>query len=267
MKLKLIIIAMALTGLLTWQVRTAPETRTEYRDVLAIHASASKRVPALRGPAQINRKEDLLQEATKKHGYQLRVESETEGVITKLKGQVAESSQGGSSFDPKNPEMIRSHALEVLKDFAELLGIEEISSLSLKGLAPGQSTAQVTFEQSNRDASLEPWGKITMNFGPRGELLNLDSSYLPHVEISNSKVIGSEAAVQSAELSLTRFQNAQPSEFQQLPSVAKSIIWISRVSGGVAKGHHAYQVQVAGRRVIVDAETSRILSQRDQRYD
>jgi len=153
-------------------------------------------------------------------------------------------------FRSDQASMVLDRAKKILDSASSMLGLESEFPLGTPQAQLNNVSAQVHFKQSYQGIPLAPLGSVTLQFGPKGELLSLDSSYVPRVKIRN-------------QIKLTQDQ----AEHKVLGSAVEGgrvVIWVTNPLGE-PEGRFAYEYWQQGRQVIVDATDGKILFRRDRR--
>ena len=201
----------------------------------------------------------------KKFGDDLVAQFSPEGRLLNMRGHAEHSAMASGEFRADDPQKALARARELLAEAASLIKLRPelpVESTSDHPIYQGDETsAHVYFHESSAGIPLAPFGSISVDIGSKGELTGLYSDYVPDLKITNERKIGSEEAqvralAVSPELgtALTRGNG-------------KSIVWVLRPEqpGGIPEGRHAFEFNVQGTQVIVDAGTGAVLFSKDRR--
>jgi len=188
--------------------------------------------------------EPLTREAfVRKYGEKLEVVSSSDRVIRfsgiAIRSDDLLNEQKVKGFRPSRSADLVARAREILNDARSLLRIPDDTQFGEPLVTPGDSTGQVTFQQTKGSVPIYPGGSVTVLMGPDGELRTLDSSIYPVVEVVNS-------------ISLPQ------------PGSSRSILYVTEAEPKAVL-HYAYEVMNKGTQIITDAQTGAVLSERDRR--
>lgn len=176
-------------------------------------------------------------------GGELKFEWGESGRLVSIRGSSA-SVSAGADYRSDDPQSAISRAKDILEAAGVLLGVQSGLPLENPIAIANAASAQVYFQETLGGVPLAPLGKVTVDLGPKGELLGLDSSYMPNIAPKN--------AVDSKNMS---------------GSQSKLIVWVSsnRDGEGRATSRYAYDSMVNGLEVVTDATTGESLFRRDRR--
>lgn len=201
------------------------------------------RRPAAEPPAEESG-EPLTREAfVEKYGDRLRLES-YEGRVIRVDGSGIPSdgftdTQKLARFRPSSESEAAARAREVFANARRLLGIPDDAEFIAHPPTTGESTAQVILQQSNKGIPVSPGGTVTILLGPEGEVLSIESSIYPKIEVANRASLDP-------------------------PEASREILYVTQ-SSPVAIVHHAYETRERGIQKVVDAETGVVLLERNRR--
>jgi hypothetical protein len=212
----------------------APQATSAHGPVAKSHA-----------PASTGTSWDLFRE---KYGQSLEAEFLPDGRLVAIHGSPMASSASGD-FNPKNADQTADRAREILDAAADLLGLQKELPLANPRTQTGEVSAQAFFSETLNGAEIAPQGGVSVDLGPHGELLGLDSSYVPGIQTSNSVNLSPEDATRSVE-------GAEGSRL---------VVWVLSPGAKPPEGRYAYDVSAHGMRVVVDAQTGQVIVKRDRR--
>jgi hypothetical protein len=150
-----------------------------------------------------------------------------------------EANQKISGFRPSDPAQVAVRAREVFENARRLLGIPDDAEFIQHQPATGESSSQVSFQQSDKGVPISPGGLVTILLGPDGEVRAIDSSIYPKTEVANQATLPP-------------------------PQMAREILFVTQ-SAPVAIVRHAYETRDRGIQKVVDAQTGAVLLERDRR--
>ena len=237
---------------------TAGKTDRRVSDRIRYGSSASR--PADEG-AEWDR-ESLWNRFRGKYGNGLAAVFDREGRIAeiRLKGKDTLPSDGG--FDPSSPRHAIRRARAVIEDLGPLMGIRKDFPLDRPVARGDEKRAQVFFQQTAGGVRIAPTGKVTLEFGPGGELVSLYSDYVPDLVITNDFSVDPGRARKAAE-------SALEDSARSVRTVGGSrVVWVPSPgsSRGRVEGRRAFEFLVAGHQVIVDGATGEVIMRRDRRH-
>lgn len=193
---------------------------------------------------EVKETDPLTREAfIRKYGEKLEVVSSSDRVIRfsgiAIRSENLLNEQKVKGFRPSRLADLVARAREVLSDARALLRIPEDTQFAEPLVTPGDSTGQVTFQQTKGSVPIYPGGLVTVLLGPDGELRTLDSSIYPVVEVVNSMTLPQ-------------------------PGSSRSILYVTEAEPKAVL-RYAYETMNKGTQTITDAQTGAILSERDRR--
>ncbi|OFZ19903.1 MAG: hypothetical protein A2X94_14705 [Bdellovibrionales bacterium GWB1_55_8] len=187
------------------------------------------------------------------------------GLIVSVHSRQGRGSPATDEFDPRDPQLAIARAREIVEALEKELGIT--SALPLRDpLHQGTPhAAQVHFRQVVDGIPIAPFGGVTVQLGGEGELLRLDSSVLPSLNVANKVSLSAEDARTRA---MQAFLSGD-AEWRAQPGVegGNRLIWVSKPFSAVGptEGRHAYEFTIGGDQIIIDAESGRVLLRKSQR--
>jgi len=162
-----------------------------------------------------------------------------------------------SGFDPKDPRESVSRANEILAAARAELGIKPDLPLEAPLARGGEASAQVFYREHVGGLPLAPNGSVTVDLGPKGELLSISSDYHPNVTLSGTLKLDADTA-----RGIALGGGSEQVEGGRL------VAWVvGRLSrpGEPLQARRAYEFSVQGKQVVVDAENGAFLFSRDRR--
>ena len=179
--------------------------------------------------------------------------------VAEILSPTSTAKKAKSNFNPEDPQQSIQRAKEVLDAARELLGLSEELPLEQPTAEVDPDTIHVHFQETVDGVPLMPRGTITMDLGSQGEVLGIYSQYVRGVKIVNSRQLGTDQAKALASLVLLDQKAGMRVEG------GRAIVWAKGVDGEV-EGRHAFEFNVQGRQVIIDAQTGKVLYSRDHRH-
>jgi hypothetical protein len=220
-------------------------------------ASVAGAAPGVSKPASREREWAAFRE---KFGSELKVEFGREGYATAIRGAPGSGRRGQSDFEPGDPQKAIARAREVLEAARDLLGLQPELPLAEPTAKTSEVSAQVRFQEMLDGVPLAPSGSVVVDLGPQGEVLNVYSDYARNVSAANQIKVTPEQAKAKAE-------SVVPEPGSALGTIGgNAVVWVTRTGPeGTPVGRHAYDFNVAGRQVVVDAGNSDVIFRRDRR--
>jgi len=183
----------------------------------------------------------------KKFGNQLS-KKVVEGRVVRIQGR---RSSNGPFLTLSSKEKVLRRAQEVLQASQGVMNFE--GQLGEPKVALGEYSAHVVWDQLVDGVPLVPDGDLTLHLGQRGEILGLFSRLKSKVEILNERILSGEQV------------RAQYSK-RKMVGGPLAVAWVvKKPSVHQAKVRHAYEMNLDGHQVIVDAQDGKIIFERDQR--
>lgn len=210
-------------------------------------------------PLTTNQRIEFLK---KRYGRDLDFDFLTDNQLASIEGKVGRNISSVEKFTPEDPKRILNRAKSILSDVSPLLSLKADSPLGDPRVQVGSHSAQVYYSQSYEGTPLVPYGALSINLGPKGELLGLYSEYVPNLKVSNEFRISIEEGQRVAVDSIAR-QLRDPLKVDG----ARKIIWIKDLDAdkGEAVGLRAYEYTVSGYQIVVDAQEAKVVQRRDRR--
>jgi hypothetical protein len=168
----------------------------------------------------------------------------------------------GKTSTSQNNQMIKDTAHAMIKVLAHDLGANlETTPLQIASMQQNTVSTQVTFDQTVSGVGMSNWGHVHLEFTPDGELISMDSSVLPNPVLANQKKLSPEQARNvGASMDPDRFPNSGDSS-----NTFREILWPVEVKSDSSKLIHAYEITRRGQKIVIDAESGKIVSQKDVR--
>lgn len=183
------------------------------------------------------------------------------GRLVSVRGSLGQGPRGLQGFDPSDAAQVRARAEELLKMLSSGLGVRPDSPLRESSLRAGRHSAQIFYEQTLEGAPVRPDGQVSLDIGPEGELLGLDSSYRKPPALiadSGSRVLDEAQARQAVESELSTPLSGRLGAGRFEP-----VVWVTPAGSGV----RAFYAQTRGFEVVVDASSGKVLHRRDRRME
>lgn len=193
-----------------------------------------------------------------KFGEGLQARFTREGLLASVRGDVRSARRASKDFTPDDPQKSIARAREILDAAKGLMGYDADFPLEQPVAKGDEHSAQVIFRQTKDGAMLLPRGDVTIELGPRGELLGFYSNYVGKIRVVNKVKISVDEARQRL---FTAVSNEAHGGIRT--EGGNKILWVKSSDG--YQGRYAYEFLVQGRQVVVDAETGKILFRRDRR--
>lgn len=259
-------------GLFLWQ-RTASERPVSQGEAIPVVTPTASDTPAPEGhvsassqsqaPTSVVDREKALAEFKRKFGEDLQVKLTKDGYLASVEGSVTGSARAGAGFDPKDPRKAVARAQEILAAAASLLGVQPEFPLQSPFAQTGATSAQVFYRESVGGMPISPYGRVSIDLGPRGELIGLHSSYVRNISVENQRKLDSGAAREYAVAAVKDPGTALRTEG------GDSTVWIVSPpqpgAGQSVIARHAFEFNVKGWQVVVDAQDGRVIYKRDVR--
>ena len=178
-----------------------------------------------------------------------------DGRLLSVRGRVGVGARTESKFQPTDPQAAIARAREILEAARDLLEVESDYPLGEPQARGSDLSVQVAFAETHDGRVIAPYGSVSVLLGADGELLRLESSYVPGPDLVNRPSLGPEQARRVA------FGPAPPTGEPGRP-----LLWVTRDEGG-PRGYYAFEFRSQGRQVIVDAADGHVLFRKDlQQY-
>ncbi len=203
-----------------------------------------------------------IEKFRERFGHELVVEQDRAGQrVVRVRGAPGSGKRGSPSFSPEDPQKAIARAKDVLKGMRDLLGVSEELPLATPIAKTGAVSAQVYFKETYQGVELGPSGSVTVDLGAQGEVLNVNSDYVPKLTVGNERKLDAERAKVFAQAAITDAGHGGLKAKGGNP-----VVWVVPGGwGGSQEGLHAYEYNVQGWQVIVDAGSGEVLSRQDQR--
>ena len=199
-------------------------------------------------------------------GESLRAEPGAGGYVAAIRGLPGRGEMATGGFSSADSAQVAARAREVLEGAREVLGIEAGAAFGEPTVRSGAGSAQVFFAQTADGVPLAPAGSVLVDLGPRGEILNVSSDYVRGLHVEGARNLSAEQARAHAEAAVP----PPPGQTSAAPGLGtlggRPVVWVTRGGGdGAPVGHPAYDFNVGGHQVIVDAGDGQVLYHRDRR--
>lgn len=239
---------------------TAPKKNGEINRQNHLHSIQSQ--------ARLNKDSDRnssWQEFTRKFGPELKSKTLSDGRIVAIYGSRGKGVHADSDFDPEDSKKAVDRAKEIVLAATDLLALQPDWPLGFEVAKVSPASAHIFLNETYQGLLVRPVGSIKIDLGAKGELVSLYSDYAPYLKIVNAAIANEvRLDVESAKI---KALEAIPRKLGEATPVVYStnsepkVIWVT----GRREGHIAYDFMVDGRQIVVDAQTGKILFQRNQR--
>ncbi len=224
------------------KVRDGAPPNTTLREPSRMPA-AEKRAIQTESESELKGEPLVAEDFNRKYGERIVYQSYEDRVvrIDGARNRVEElaSDQKTPDFRSSNQSALVARGREILVDAREILGIPREAQFLAPIVNPGELSGQVTFQQSLGGVPISPGGLVTIVIGSEGELRAVDSSIYPVVEIAS--------------------QRQGP-----VPAYHREILYVTQ-SNPVAIVRYAYESRNEGVQKIIDANSRKLLFERDRR--
>ncbi len=199
----------------------------------------------------------------KNFGFDFTPEFSENHHLTAIRGSLGSNLPASTrDFTTTSPPQVAQRATDILDAVKNLVGINDRYPVQPTSIRTGPLTAQAFYQETYNSLPLANAGHLKVDLGPKGELLVLESDYIPSVEISNQRKIDTSTAKSKAFENLRRTQAHSDSIQNAVPTDSeRPVIWMS----GKNQGKIAYQFMIQGREIVIDAENGSVLFNRDRR--
>jgi hypothetical protein len=235
--------------ILSHSAAPTPEAASGSNDDSSKEAVLSKKAAPLRT-------EQVWQTFKAQFGEDLQAQFDSDGRLDSVKGSTSGSKKAGSAFRSDEPQQAIARAREILEASAGLLGIQSDLPLERPRAQGDRISAQVTFRETKNAIPILPDGVVIVDLGSQGELLGLYSSYVPDIKIVNQIRLSADEARKQAISSVL-------SPVGLKPEGGGEVIWVTK-STVPPSGYRAYEFEVQGHQVVVNAESGEILFKRNR---
>ncbi len=194
-----------------------------------------------------------------KYGEHLEPKYSADHFLISIEGKVGVGVPRGLEFSPADEDQLKQRADEMLRALSGLIGERENWPIEFREARVGASSGQVFFRETHDGLVVKPSGTVKVDLGPHGELLGFYSDYASQVKTIIPATL-SEAEVQErARTVLGQRKGSEGSLGGFRPG--ERILWVSGSTARVA-----YEFFVAGRELVVDAQSGRIILFHDLRH-
>lgn len=185
----------------------------------------------------------------KKYGEGFETEYNEKGEIVRITAQNSTGKSKTLGFSTTNKDQVIQRANEILGDLEDLLGLQNELPLQIADVQLGNVSSQVYLREQMGSIPIYPMGTITIDLGPDGQLLGLSSSYVQSIQTANERTLSAQEAALKAGIT-------------QSTGLVQTVIWAAGFKGPF---YHAYQYQIRGEQVIIDASSGNVIYRRDKR--
>jgi len=193
-------------------------------------------------------------------GEELKFERGASGKVAAIRGAPGQGARASADFSPEDSAQSIARAREVIDAARELIGLEPSLPLGDPTVRTGAVSTQIYFPETLGGVPLEPAGSVIVDLGSQGEILNMTSNYVSGVQVVNHRDLAVDQAKAKAEAVV-------PEPGSALSTLGgNAIVWVTHTGPGDSPvGYQAYEFNVAGRQVIVDAGSGAVLFKKDRR--
>jgi hypothetical protein len=202
------------------------------------------RSPANRSNSKLN-----WESFKKKYGEGFEPEYNEKGELIRITAKNSMGNSKSKGFSTTNKELVIQRINEILTDIEDLVGLQNELPLQVVEVQLGAVSSQVSLREQMGSVPIYPMGTLTIDLGPDGQLLGMSSSYLQTIQPVNDRSLTAQEATMKAGLNHST-EYAQP------------VIWAAGFNGPF---FHAYQYQIRGQQVIIDASSGNVIYKRDRR--
>jgi hypothetical protein len=197
-------------------------------------------------------------------GQELSPEFSQEGLLIGIQGRTGAAGQAGLGFRSNDPQAAIVRAREVVDAGRELLGLDAQWPLGDPIVKGDKRSVLVSFQEAHEGVPVAPFGNLTVVLGAAGEILRLDSSYVPGARFVNQPTLTVEQAKERA-LEVASAGGA-PDGPTLRPEGGELVLWTSQDAAGGSQARYAYEFFVGGRRAVVDAASGALIVSKDLRH-
>lgn len=190
-------------------------------------------------------------------GSVVEIKFNEEGYISSVQGKmIKDQTVYQQNFRTDNPETVEKRANEIIESIRFELGIQEHTPLGKPRFNLGPHSAQVFFQETYFGYPILPFGSVKISLGPKGELLQLESSYVRELVLTNEIRLSSEEAFAKAKNEIFNGKLSPENK------VGRTVVWapMSISEGQETKGHFAFEYFSSGFQIILNASDGTVLA-------
>lgn len=175
--------------------------------------------------------------------------------LVEIKGSVLRPRTKKNRFNPARADQLLSRSQEIFEDIRPLLGNGQPVEFLRPMATTGKYSGQTFYQQSVEGYPLKPFGNVTIDLGPQGEVIRVSSDVVPGIQVKNEKSLSVEQAEKSA---LTWLKNEH--HLMDPLRGGEPIVWVPRpeTDGLSVDAYYAYDFYVSGSQLVVDAQDGAI---------
>ncbi len=208
--------------------------------------------------------EKSIEDVMSRLGKSIQSKFNSNGNLVSMDGAIQKNYFRDDFFNPMNKDKIKLRALNVLEELSLFMGLNDQYPMVLTQISPGRVTAQAFFEQKFGELIMTPRGKMSLRFGPSGEVIGMDSTYSPSVSIKNEFSLDEDQAAQYA-LKSAQYSDSKISGSVQVV-MNRKILWVSDFTSKNPSANKAYEFQIAGKQIVIDGQSGKVLFHKNQRH-
>ena len=232
-----------------------------------IHLTQAAAIPVPAKPSH-ETSDALWTQFKNRFGPGLVAEFAPDGRISRVQGKLREGlAKSSGPFHPTDSRQVISRAREILEAARDLMQFDPALPLSDPQVNTSSVSAQIRFNETLDGIPLAPAGGVTVDLGPNGEILGIDSAYITGVRVSNRQSMSPDEARASI---VASSDHEAPSRIIG----GSKVIWTRPSLGnhgssrqGQPGARVAYDFTVDGQEVIVDASSGEILFAHSRRQE
>ena len=192
-------------------------------------------------------------------GSHLKADFIDDSRVYRIRGDIGQGESASPSYKPNDEARVRARASEVLSQARGLLSLSSQSPVEIAKVNLGEISAQVYFKQMFQAYRVIPNGNLKIDLGPRGELISLESSYVPDFEMKNNQVFNQDLSLQSLIKFLSSIDKALNEKSQPIP---ERVVWVQ-----AKKAYYSYQYIIAGMIIVIDSESGEVLFSKETKKE
>lgn len=196
-----------------------------------------------------------------KYGQELKLAYGRDGRLDSAKGRLGIGSVAGSAdFSSQNPQALILRAREILDAAGPLIGAQDRAPIGNPVARADGLLAEVAFRESIGGLPLYPRGGLVVDLGSRGELIGFYPDYVRDIQLTGRAMLAESDARKIADDAVSAVSASGK------PVGGAQVAWQSGTTpAGAPQARVAYQYQVRGFEVVVDAENGSLLARRNRR--
>ncbi len=197
---------------------------------------------------------NVLDTFLNKYGNNLQVKLSKKGKLESATGNPRADSNNVNGFRPNDSRAVINRAQEILNHAKDHIDFKKDFPLDDYKVQIGNFTAQVFFIETHKKVPLEPRGSVSVDLGPKGELLRFDNDYVSDLKILNKDLLSIVQAKNFLLKNETWITN-------NIIASERKILWVVTQNAAL----WAYEFFIKGYKFVVDAETGAVILKKDER--